>query len=35
MALDYVRQVVSGNKARFVDRENAVDLDLVYGTWFC
>lgn len=31
MSLDYVRKLVSGNKARFVDSETAVDLDLVYG----
>jgi len=31
MSLDYVRQLVSGKKARFVDSENAVNLDLVYG----
>ncbi|ORY21744.1 hypothetical protein BCR39DRAFT_50898 [Naematelia encephala] len=30
MSLDYVRQIVSGNKARFVD--HGVDLDLVYVT---
>lgn len=32
MSLDYVRKLVSGKKARFVDAENAVNLDLVYGT---
>jgi phosphatidylinositol-3,4,5-trisphosphate 3-phosphatase/dual-specificity protein phosphatase PTEN len=31
MSLDYVRKLVSGKKARFVDAENAVNLDLVYG----
>ena len=31
MSFDYLRQVVSGKKARYVDRENSVDLDLVYG----
>lgn len=32
MSLDYVRQIVSGHKARYVDPEGAVDLDLVYVT---
>lgn len=32
MSFDYVRKTVSGGKARFVDDETAVDLDLVYGT---
>lgn len=32
MSLNKVRQIVSGGKARFVDHENAVDLDLVYVT---
>lgn len=32
MSLDYVRQIVSGNKARYVDADSAVDLDLVYVT---
>ena len=31
MSMNYVRKVVSGGKARFVDQEAAVDLDLVYG----
>jgi hypothetical protein len=31
MPLDYVRTLVSGKKARFVDSENAINLDLVYG----
>jgi hypothetical protein len=31
MSLDYVRKLVSGKKARFIDAENAVNLDLVYG----
>ena len=31
MSFDYVRKMVSGSKARFVDTETAVDLDLVYG----
>ena len=29
MSLDYVRKIVSGNKARYVNDE--VNLDLVYG----
>ncbi|RXK39199.1 hypothetical protein M231_03556 [Tremella mesenterica] len=32
MSFDYIRQVVSGNKARYVDRGSGVDLDLVYVT---
>lgn len=32
LSLNKVRQIVSGNKARFVDPDNAVDLDLVYVT---
>ncbi|OCF33832.1 hypothetical protein I317_01324 [Kwoniella heveanensis CBS 569] len=32
MSFDYVRKIVSGNKARFIDPENAVNLDLVYVT---
>ena len=32
MSLDYVRQIVSGHKARYVDPDSAVDLDLVYVT---
>lgn len=32
LSLNKVRTLVSGNKARFVDHENAVDLDLVYVT---
>lgn len=32
MSLDYIRQVVSGNKARYVDAESNIDLDLVYVT---
>lgn len=31
MSFDYIRKLVSGNKARFVDPEAAVNLDLVYG----
>ena len=31
MSLDYVRKIVSGKKARFVDTEMSVNLDLVYG----
>lgn len=31
MSLDYIRGVVSGKKARYVDPDHAVDLDLVYG----
>lgn len=31
MSLDYVRGIVSGKKARYVDPDHAVDLDLVYG----
>lgn len=31
MSFDYIRKLVSGNKARFVDPETAVNLDLVYG----
>ncbi|XAO24584.1 hypothetical protein I312_103388 [Cryptococcus bacillisporus CA1280] len=32
MPFDYIRKLVSGNKARFVDPETAVNLDLVYVT---
>ncbi|WVQ79850.1 hypothetical protein IAT38_001950 [Cryptococcus sp. DSM 104549] len=32
MSFDYVRKLVSGNKARFIDPEAAVNLDLVYVT---
>ncbi|WVN87265.1 uncharacterized protein L203_102442 [Cryptococcus depauperatus CBS 7841] len=32
MSFDYIRKLVSGNKARFIDPENAVNLDLVYVT---
>ena len=32
MSLDYVRGIVSGHKARYVDPDSAVDLDLVYVT---
>ncbi|WWC86688.1 uncharacterized protein L201_001565 [Kwoniella dendrophila CBS 6074] len=32
MSFDYVRKIVSGNKARFIDPDNAVNLDLVYVT---
>ncbi|WWC59678.1 uncharacterized protein I303_102240 [Kwoniella dejecticola CBS 10117] len=32
MSFDYVRKIVSGKKARFIDPENAVNLDLVYVT---
>lgn len=31
MSFDYIRKLVSGNKARFIDPEAAVNLDLVYG----
>lgn len=31
MSLDYVRGIVSGKKARYVDPDHSVDLDLVYG----
>jgi hypothetical protein len=31
MSLDYIRGIVSGKKARYVDPDHAVDLDLVYG----
>nr|ODO04463.1 hypothetical protein L204_00824 [Cryptococcus depauperatus CBS 7855] len=31
MSFDYIRKLVSGNKARFIDPVNAVNLDLVYG----
>ncbi|WRT64569.1 uncharacterized protein IL334_001501 [Kwoniella shivajii] len=32
MSFDYVRKIVSGKKARFIDPDNAVNLDLVYVT---
>ncbi|WWC68147.1 uncharacterized protein I206_102070 [Kwoniella pini CBS 10737] len=32
MSFDYVRKIVSGKKARFIDPENAANLDLVYVT---
>ncbi|WWD21702.1 hypothetical protein CI109_106189 [Kwoniella shandongensis] len=32
MSFDYVRKIVSGNKARYVDPAAAVNLDLVYVT---
>ncbi|WVR04807.1 hypothetical protein IAU60_001819 [Kwoniella sp. DSM 27419] len=32
MSFDYIRKIVSGKKARFIDPENAVNLDLVYVT---
>ncbi|ORX35851.1 hypothetical protein BD324DRAFT_629254 [Kockovaella imperatae] len=32
MSLDYIRKIVSGKKARFVDKAAQVDLDLVYVT---
>ncbi|OXH25658.1 hypothetical protein J008_05310 [Cryptococcus neoformans] len=32
MSFDYIRKLVSGNKARFIDPEAAVNLDLVYVT---
>ncbi|WVO14791.1 hypothetical protein L204_102429 [Cryptococcus depauperatus] len=32
MSFDYIRKLVSGNKARFIDPVNAVNLDLVYVT---
>ncbi|ODO08539.1 hypothetical protein L198_00269 [Cryptococcus wingfieldii CBS 7118] len=32
MSFDYVRKLVSGKKARFIDPEAAVNLDLVYVT---
>ncbi|KAI9636172.1 uncharacterized protein MKK02DRAFT_27644 [Dioszegia hungarica] len=32
MSLDYIRGIVSGKKARYVDPDHAVDLDLVYVT---
>ena len=31
MSLDYIRKIVSGKKARFVDKAAQVNLDLVYG----
>jgi phosphatidylinositol-3,4,5-trisphosphate 3-phosphatase/dual-specificity protein phosphatase PTEN len=33
MSLDYVRGIVSGKKARYVDPDHSVDLDLVYGRY--
>ena len=29
---NYLREIVSGKKARFIDRETATNLDLVYVT---
>lgn len=31
MAFNHVRTLVSGHKARYVDAEKNVNLDLVYG----
>lgn len=31
MSFSHVRTIVSGNKARFIDAESNINLDLVYG----